>query len=98
MSVTRLGQELAIRKGGSNHEKRVAFVHQVPAWLGTEKAERPGHKRQVVWYSGFTKQRLGNPGIETVGNGDHLIGSVQRAGADKHRNLGSLVEDFRRLF
>ena len=75
--VTRLGQELAIGKGGSNHEKRVALLHQVPAWLGAEKAERPGHKRQVVRYRGFTKQRLGKPGIETLGNGDHLIGRVR---------------------
>ena len=43
--VARLGQEFAVREGGSDHEKGVATLHQVPGRLGPQKAQRSGDPR-----------------------------------------------------
>ncbi len=84
------------RKGGADHQQRVAFHHHVVAGLGAEQADRAGDPWQVVGQRGLAEQRLGAAGRQPVCDRDDFIGGAKRAGADEHRNLLAGIEDFRR--
>ena len=80
------GQELGVGEARADHQQRVAVLHQVPARLGAEQADRAGDEGQVVGQRRLAEQRLGDAGAEQVGDLDHLVGRAQGAGADQHRD------------
>ena len=82
-----LRQELGIRKARADHEKRVAFRHQLVAGLGAEQTDRAGHPGQIVRQRRLAEQGLGAAGAQLVGDRDDLVGRVERAGADQDRDL-----------
>lgn len=82
-----------IGKSGSDHEQCVAILHQIPGWLGSEKADRAGDPRQVVWKGSLSKKGFCRTCLQAVGNGDHRVGCVQCAGADQNRHLFTGVQD-----
>ena len=63
---------------------RRAFHHQVPARLGTKEPDRASDPWQIVRQRRLAEQRLGGAGLQPVGDRDHFIGGVERAGADQN--------------
>ncbi len=87
-----LGQELAVREGGAHHEKRVALLHHVPGGRGAQQADAAGHPGDVVGQHRLAEQRLGAAGLQTVGDGDHLVRGAERAGAHQHGHFLARVQ------
>ena len=90
------GQEVAVRERASHHQQGVGLLHHLPARPGPEQADRAGAEGDVVGHRGLAEERLGDPGTEDVGDLDHLVGGVERSGADEHRHLPARVEHVRR--
>ena len=88
-----LGQELRVREARADHQQRVAALHQVPARLRAEQADRAGDERQVVRQRRLAEQRLRDARAEQLRDLDHLVAGVQRALADEHRDLLAGVQD-----
>ena len=62
------------------------------AWCRAGRCE-PVHPRQIVGQRRLAEQRLGDAGAQLVGDGDDLVGRVQRAGADQHGDFLAAVQD-----
>jgi hypothetical protein len=91
-----LGQEFRIGKAGTDHQQRVAVLHQLPARVGPEQADGAGHERQFVGHRGLAEQCLGDPGAELLGGFDDFRRRVHRAGAGQDRDLFAGVQHLRR--
>ena len=74
-----------------NDEPTIRKVSQscIRSQLGLvpSRPERAGHPWQVVRQRRLAEQRLGARRPEPVGDRDHLVGRVQRTGADQHCHL-----------
>ena len=92
-----LGQKFRPRKARADHQQRVAPLHQVPAWLGAEQADRAGDEGQVVRQHVLSEQCLRHAGSEKSGHFDQQWCRATCAGADQHRYLLAGIQDFRRL-
>ena len=53
-------QKLDPRKTGADHEKNVAILHELPAWLCMEQADRSGDVGQIVWQLFLAQKRFCN--------------------------------------
>ena len=80
-------QELGVGEVRADHQQRVAVLHHVVARLGPEQTELLGVEGHVAGHGGFAEQRSDDAGAEAVGDGEHLVGGVERALADEHRDL-----------
>ena len=56
--LARFREPFGVREARPDHEERVALVHQFPARLGAEQADRAGDEREVVRNHRAPKQRL----------------------------------------
>ena len=80
-------EEIGVGKALPTDKERVRLLHHLPTRLRSEQTDRPRAKRHVVGDGGLAEQRLRYPGPELVGDGEHLVGRLQRAGADQHGDL-----------
>ncbi len=90
-------QELRVGEARADHQQRVGFLHHVPARLGSEQSDAAGAERDVVRHGGLAQQGLGDSRPEIVGDRDHLVGGMQRALSDEHRDTLAAVQDLRGL-
>ena len=90
--TARLWQELAVRERRANHQQRVAVLHHVPRGFGAEEADAAGDKGEIVGHRRLAEQRFGDAGLQRLGDGNNLVRSGERAGADQHGNLAAGIE------
>src|SRR5262245_12056480 len=88
-----LREKLWIGKIRPDHQQRVALLHQVPAWLGPEKTDRPGDERQIVGKYRLAQQRFCDASAERLRYFAHLVARAERARADEHRDATPAVQN-----
>jgi hypothetical protein len=86
---------IRVREARADHQERVALVHQRPARLRAEQADRPRHEREVIGNRGPAEERFGDAGAEQLGGLDHLVGRAERALPHEHRDLLARAQDLR---
>ena len=86
-------QKLGVGEARADHEQGVAAHHHVPARTRAEQADLAGDERQIVRDRGPAEQRLGDAGAQDLGHLDDLVGRLERARADQHRDPLAGVQD-----